>query len=103
MTECRFGDCERPSRSRGWCHGHYAQWFQGRPLTPLRPHPVTAPDAELDIEEFEYLLSSGETLEQAVRRVGLCARTLTRRYTLIGKTPPPGLWAASRKLRKEAS
>lgn len=25
---CAFADCEKPSRKRGWCVGHYTRWLQ---------------------------------------------------------------------------
>lgn len=29
---CKFEDCERASRKRGWCERHYVQWSKGIPL-----------------------------------------------------------------------
>ncbi len=35
---CRVKGCDRPVsyQQKRLCHGHYQQWFKGKPLTPLR-------------------------------------------------------------------
>lgn len=35
-SECLFNPCTRPSRSLGYCFGHYQQRLHGRPMTPLQ-------------------------------------------------------------------
>ncbi len=35
---CSEEECGRPHQARGYCHGHYQQLRQGRPITPLRYH-----------------------------------------------------------------
>lgn len=35
MKPCTFPGCEKPSRSRELCRGHYSQLNRGRPLLPL--------------------------------------------------------------------
>ncbi|AXQ60772.1 HNH endonuclease [Mycobacterium phage EleanorGeorge] len=62
---------------------------------------ITTDIAELDIEEFEFLIRSGETVEQAVHRMGMSARTIARRYEYLGRSCPPGLyWLCSGTYRK---
>src|SRR5258708_14893155 len=35
--KCKEGDCPNPAWGRGWCQGHYARWYTGRPVSgPLR-------------------------------------------------------------------
>lgn len=29
---CKVEGCDRPYRSRGWCHGHYTRWRLGKPV-----------------------------------------------------------------------
>lgn len=36
MTACRYPDCDKPSRTRGWCVGHYAQWRRHGTVTRMR-------------------------------------------------------------------
>lgn len=33
---CSFDGCDRRAVGLGYCNGHYAQHYQGKPLTPLR-------------------------------------------------------------------
>ena len=36
MTTCSIDGCEKPSRTRGWCHTHYTRWrSHGDPLVTL--------------------------------------------------------------------
>lgn len=35
-TECVFEGCDKPTRRRGYCNGHYTQIMRGKPLTPLQ-------------------------------------------------------------------
>ncbi|OMB79245.1 hypothetical protein [Mycolicibacterium conceptionense] len=63
----------------------------------MKGRPLTADDAESDVEEFEFLLSSGETMETAVRRMGMSARSVTRRYELLGRKCPAGLYYLATK------
>jgi hypothetical protein len=38
---CRFDDCSKPAAAGGYCAGHAAQYYGGRPLTPLfHPSPI---------------------------------------------------------------
>ena len=48
MKACAFDGCDRKSYSRELCRAHYQQWYQGRPLTPIREYraePVVPPKA----------------------------------------------------------
>jgi hypothetical protein len=38
-TVCAFPDWKKSHQSKGRCAGHYSQYWQGRPMTPLRPSP----------------------------------------------------------------
>ena len=106
MKTCRFDGCDQPLKARGLCSGHYNQQWAGRPLAPIKPRigyrRITEEIAQLDIEEFEFLLNSGESMRRAVARMGICARTLLRRYSRIGRKPPAGLWAIAEQ-HKEAA
>lgn len=77
------------------------------PLRPItRPwNKLSVEAAEIDIEEFEFLLSVGESMESALVRLDLHARSMTRRYQLLGRPVPDGLWllASRRKPRAVAS
>ncbi|AYR00424.1 HNH endonuclease [Mycobacterium phage Whouxphf] len=65
---------------------------------------ITPEIAELDIEEFEFLLRTGESIEQASKRMGMSARTIARRYEYLGRTCPPGLyWQCSGPYRKRGA
>lgn len=33
---CTFDGCEKPVAGRDLCNGHYKQWYDGRPLAPLK-------------------------------------------------------------------
>ena len=36
MTTCSVEDCEKPTRTRGWCNRHYQRWLKhGDPLATL--------------------------------------------------------------------
>lgn len=35
-TTCAYPPCEREPRARGWCRGHYLQWYRGAELSSLR-------------------------------------------------------------------
>lgn len=61
-----------------------------------QPHPVTVEHARADIDEFEFLLSFGMSIERARERLGRHPRTIMRRYQMLGLPYPPGLSAASR-------
>lgn len=32
-TTCSIDGCDKPSRSRGWCHAHYERWRQTQPTS----------------------------------------------------------------------
>ncbi|AEL19976.1 HNH endonuclease [Mycobacterium phage Charlie] len=93
MAECAFGSCDRPVKAHGLCAAHRAQQLRGRPLTEIRPLVRSVEAAECDVEDFEFLLASGESVERAVQRMGLSARTIARRYERIGRPVPRELWA----------
>ena len=40
---CLFGECDRPSRKKGLCDGHYQQHRKGQELRPLLPNLRTLP------------------------------------------------------------
>jgi hypothetical protein len=94
---CVFGGCERQLHARELCAAHYKQWsFRGRDmavLTPVRHVCTHVEDMELDVDEFEHLLAAGESVERAVDRMGICARSVVRRYQRVGKPVPAGLWS----------
>lgn len=100
-TRCDFPGCDHPqspnSGRRNWCAGHMSQYYsRGRDveaMTPLRPGKfLRAEEIASDIDEFEFLLRSGETVASAVRRCGLSASSLVVRYQRSGKPIPAGLW-----------
>lgn len=107
MKVCGFEGCGRPHKARGWCSTHYDQWRKGKPLRPITGTgntPVTPEAAELDVEEFEFLLSTGELMERALERMGVCGRTMCRRYQLLGRPIPAGLWSlASQYFGRESA
>lgn len=35
---CTFEGCDRPHMGRGLCSTHYAQWYRGEELRPIKPH-----------------------------------------------------------------
>ena len=101
MTECIFDGCGRQARTRNLCNNLYNQWlYRGRDLTRLTPlglKQVKLPDdqAAADIEDFEWLLETGEHIERATKRIGLSPKALYRRYKQLGRELPAGLTALS--------
>lgn len=61
---------------------------------------ITLERAQDDVEDFEFLLSQGETYETACRRLGMHAQTIKRRYQQIQKQPPPGLSTTVTRMRQ---
>lgn len=56
MPICRVGDCDRQSKSRGWCMMHYKRWHRNGDPTALRCNPKGFPFAE-----YGRLVSSPST------------------------------------------
>jgi len=95
MRLCSFPDCGRKHFARGWCKAHYYQWKRRADvsrMTPIRASRLTSEDIELDIADFEHLLSAGCSLEEAVRRMGMHPRSMIHRYRLAGRQLPAGMW-----------
>lgn len=52
---------------------------------------VSVGRAEADVEDFEYCLATGATVESALKRVRLSGRSMQRRYRILGRPAPAGL------------
>ena len=97
MRLCSFPDCGRRHHARGWCSTHYLQWQRRADVSRMTPIGTSLPrlsseDIELDIADFEHLLSAGCSLEEAVRRMGMHPRSMIRRYRVAGRQLPAGMW-----------
>lgn len=54
MENCSIEGCEKPAKTRSWCHGHYHRWRKHgdvAPGVPLRPRRVYTDDQACEINE----------------------------------------------------
>lgn len=59
----------------------------------MSPRKSVASTAAPMVEDFEFLIDSGESLQSALARLGCSYRTIARRYQELGRPCPPGLWS----------
>jgi hypothetical protein len=45
-ASCKFEECDRLAKARGWCQAHYAQWRRGETVRTLRPRGVHVVEKE---------------------------------------------------------
>ena len=97
MKLCTIPDCGYPAdAARGWCRTHYNRWNEtGDPQAHI-PVRRTMPAADR-IEDFEFMLDTGETVPNAVRRMRCSAKTIIRAYQRLGKPIPTALFAIDRQ------
>lgn len=66
------------------------------------PHkPMTVATAQSTVEDFEFLRSTGCTVETACERMSVHPRTVQRHYALLGRRWPEGLSGAARRLTRK--
>lgn len=108
---CMIPGCAVKSRSRGMCSRcysrEYARALRGASdyftAADLGTSQTIAEMAEDDIAEFEFLIASGEGIGHALTRVGMCGRSMARRYQALGRPVPDGLWTAAGERKKVAA
>lgn len=99
IDECIFPSCDRRPHGKGLCRAHYNQARRGGPLKPLEL-PVSEWKALAEVEDFEFLIESGSSVDLALRRVGVCGRTMQRRYRALGR-PAPSMLATFADSRRK--
>lgn len=68
---CKFPDCDRPHKAKGWCEAHWEQIKLGRSQTPLRP--TDSPP-----------INGGECLIENCDRIAYCRGLCHTHYILRG-------------------
>lgn len=103
-TRCIIPDCNAKCHARQMCRRCYhrerkrAHRGTSNYLTADNIGTKTIAEvAEDDIDDYEFLVASGESLDHALTRVGLCGRSMIRRYQALGRRVPDGLWTAAQK------
>lgn len=79
---CQFEGCGKTVVARGWCMGHYHQWYEGRDLKPLRRFVRTPQDANGRVctECFQYKTWDNFYVSQGKRR-SKCKRCVSTSMT----------------------
>lgn len=109
MSTCVIPDCHGVgNRARGMCHRCYSREFKrarrgaSAYITPgdIRPNRPLSDVAADDIAEFEFLLDARVSQSEALDRIGLCGRSMARRYQHLGRPIPAGLWTTATKKKR---
>lgn len=86
---CQVAGCEKPYHSAGYCNAHWSRWKRhGDPLAGKNtPQPLTADD----VEDIEWMVTTGENITGACRRLGRTRQSLDRALKRAGR---PDLYLA---------
>ncbi|QGF20337.1 LamD-like [Gordonia phage Sixama] len=81
--------------------------YRGKPgeIGNIPTNTITTDIATAFVEDFEFLLETGESLQSACIRLNVSAKTVIRRYKRLEQKPPSGLYtlASSRNYKKKAA
>lgn len=69
MAQCTFPGCAKKVLARGFCTGHYQQWYRGKPIHRLRHHKSFSVE---DFEELTTQLDNGCVIVKDNSRTDLC-------------------------------
>lgn len=79
METCKYEDCERPVRERGWCTSHYAHWYRRGDPTPL-------PTVSLEqVHELLWGAANPRALRNGGRQLRLDIRVLAEEIGLTDR------------------
>ena len=69
MAQCTFPGCAKKVLARGFCTGHYQQWYRGKPIHRLRHHKSFSVE---DFDELTTQLDNGCVIVKDNSRADLC-------------------------------